>query len=296
MPNDQARCLVQIAIDPSNMPELMASADLAISSAGSTCWEMCLLGLPAIVIDVTENQQPIAQELNTRGISIRIPLADATPEQIAVNLDALLKSEGRRAEMSSRGRVLIDGCGAERVAAAMRVHDFTLRHARSEDSRLLWQWANDPIVRQASFSPDTIPWPEHECWFAQKISDPYCLLLIFEDARVPVAAVRTQTNGRADAEISITMAPAYRGHGLASGLLDRALETIFETTSAERVHSFIKPTNLSSSRSFANAGFVLLGNSRVRDCDALHYLRERQYKSSSVSVQHREHAGEVVPC
>jgi RimJ/RimL family protein N-acetyltransferase len=257
---------------------------------------MCLLGLPAIVIDVAENQQPIAQELNNRGISIRIPLAEATPENIAAKLETILISTERRQMMSSGGKELIDGRGTERVVAAMRVRAFTLRHAVSGDSRLLWQWANDLLVRQASFGPDTIPWHEHEGWFAQKISDPSCLLLIFEDANVPVATVRTQAGSRADTEISITVAPAYRGHGLASALLDRSLETIFEATSAERVHAFIKPANLSSSRSFENAGFILRGSSRVKDCDALHYVRERPQNSGSDSVKHFEPTREVVPC
>jgi UDP-2,4-diacetamido-2,4,6-trideoxy-beta-L-altropyranose hydrolase len=284
---------VRMAIDPSNMPELMASADVAISSAGSTCWEMCMMGLPAIIIDVAENQRPIAQELSGLGISIHVPFVEVTPEQIAINLNALLKSGDRRAEMSSRGTERIDGHGAERVVAAMRVQEFTLRHASSGDSRLLWRWANDPLVRQASFCPDTIPWHEHEGWFAQKISDPSCLLLIFEDANVPVATVKTQAGSRADTEISITVGPAYRGGCLASPLLERSLETIFETTPAERVHAFIRPENTASSRSFENAGFMLLGNSRVKDCDALHYVRERQQKSNS---DVRENAREVVPC
>jgi len=288
-----ARHRIQIETDPLNMAELMAWADVAISSAGSTCWEMCMMGLPAIIIEVAENQRPIAQELNARGICLRIPLAEANSGNIAAKLEPLLSSMERRKQMSSGGQKLIDGHGAERLIAAMQIEEFTLRRASFGDSRLLWQWANDPLVRQASFSPGPISWHEHEEWFAQKISDPSCLLLIFEDATGPVAVVRTDANGRADAEISITIAPGYRGHGLASALLDRSLETIFNTTSAERVHAFIKPTNLPSSRSFANAGFILLGSSRVRGCDALHYLRERQQKSGS---EYREHAREVVPC
>src|ERR1700722_2547794 len=35
-----------------NMPELMAWADLAIAGAGTTCWEMCLLGLPMVLVDL----------------------------------------------------------------------------------------------------------------------------------------------------------------------------------------------------------------------------------------------------
>jgi UDP-2,4-diacetamido-2,4,6-trideoxy-beta-L-altropyranose hydrolase len=292
---EKAQCRVRMAIDPSNMPELMASADVAISSAGSTCWEMCMMGLPAIIVDVAENQRPIAQELNARGISLRISLPQANPGNIASNLDSLLVSLKRRQQMSSEGREIIDGRGAERAIAAMLVREFTLRHANSGDLRLLWDWANDPSVRQASFSPNTIPWHDHEDWFAKKISDPSCFLMMFEDTNVPVATVRTQAGSRHDTEISITIAPAYRGHGLASALLERSLETIFKSSPAERVHAFIKPENNASSKSFENAGFVFLGNSRVKDCDALHYVCERQLQSSSEGRE-RARSREVVPC
>ena len=63
---------IRLLKNVSDMPELMADADVAISGAGSTCWEMCFLGLPAIVIDVAENQRPIAQELDRRGIAIHL--------------------------------------------------------------------------------------------------------------------------------------------------------------------------------------------------------------------------------
>lgn len=39
-----------------NMAEMMNQADLAIGAGGTTTWERCFLGLPAIVIAVAENQ------------------------------------------------------------------------------------------------------------------------------------------------------------------------------------------------------------------------------------------------
>jgi UDP-2,4-diacetamido-2,4,6-trideoxy-beta-L-altropyranose hydrolase len=60
----KAICLIR---DARNIPELMAWADLAISAAGSTCWEMCLLGLPSILVDLAENQRPVAQERHYSG-------------------------------------------------------------------------------------------------------------------------------------------------------------------------------------------------------------------------------------
>lgn len=43
----------------SNMAELMQRADLALGAGGTTTWERCYLGLPAIVIGIADNQNNI---------------------------------------------------------------------------------------------------------------------------------------------------------------------------------------------------------------------------------------------
>ena len=104
-----------------NMPELMAWADVAISAAGATCWEMCLLGLPAILIDLAPNQVPIAEELHRRGIALHAGSAkDLSLTALAEELNLLLQSYEGRSKMSARGRELVDGAGASRVTAILR--------------------------------------------------------------------------------------------------------------------------------------------------------------------------------
>lgn len=46
----------------SNMAELMAHADLCLGAGGTTTWERCFLGLPAIVTAVAENQIQICED------------------------------------------------------------------------------------------------------------------------------------------------------------------------------------------------------------------------------------------
>ena len=94
------------------MPQLMADADVAISAAGITTWEMCFLGLPAVLIDVAENQTPGADELDRQGVAIHAGSSQQiTQESIAARLKPLLASPERRAAMAERGRKLVDGSG-----------------------------------------------------------------------------------------------------------------------------------------------------------------------------------------
>lgn len=99
-----------------NMPELMARADIAVSGAGSTCWEMCLLQLPMVLIGLADNQKPIARALEQLGAAIHLGASgDVSADEIAKRVVTLLASESERAALSRNCGKLVDGKGAERV-------------------------------------------------------------------------------------------------------------------------------------------------------------------------------------
>ena len=100
----------------SNMPELMAWADLAIAAGGSTNWELAFMGLPSIVITIADNQKAIAAELDRQGVIVNLGWhQDVTIEQISFVLRELISDRPKRETMSQKGRELVDGNGAKRV-------------------------------------------------------------------------------------------------------------------------------------------------------------------------------------
>ena len=104
----------------SNMPELMAWADLAIAAGGSTNWELAFMGLPSIVITIADNQKAIVAELDRQGVIINLGWhQDVTIEQIGLVLRELIGDRHKREDMSQKGRKLVDGNGASRVASQM---------------------------------------------------------------------------------------------------------------------------------------------------------------------------------
>ena len=54
----------QLLTDVYDMAEAMLWAELAITAAGSTCWELACLGVPAVTIVTAENQRRIAASLS----------------------------------------------------------------------------------------------------------------------------------------------------------------------------------------------------------------------------------------
>lgn len=118
--NTQSYLAISLQQNVNNMPELMAWADIAIAAGGSTNWELAFMGLPSIVITIADNQKAIAAELDRQGVIINLGWhQDVTIEQIVLVLRELIGDRHKREDMSQKGRKLVDGNGASRVASQM---------------------------------------------------------------------------------------------------------------------------------------------------------------------------------
>jgi UDP-2,4-diacetamido-2,4,6-trideoxy-beta-L-altropyranose hydrolase len=113
---------IQVIRDATDMPEQMSWAELAVAGAGSTCLEMCFMGLPALLIDLAENQTPIANEFARRGTAWHLGSSKTvTPGMVEAETRRVLSSVAERSAMSQRGRELVDGAGAERVVRELLI-------------------------------------------------------------------------------------------------------------------------------------------------------------------------------
>jgi UDP-2,4-diacetamido-2,4,6-trideoxy-beta-L-altropyranose hydrolase len=111
---------VEVLVDVRDMAGRLGGADLAVAAAGVTALELARVGTPHLAIVLADNQLPGAEALARDGIVVNLGWqADVTAESIGAAVAALADDAERRAEMSRRGRELVDGRGAERVLAAM---------------------------------------------------------------------------------------------------------------------------------------------------------------------------------
>jgi len=268
--------------DVTDMAELMAWADVAVASAGTTCWELCLLGLPSLLVDVAENQTEIARGLDRRGCAIHVGDRTISAETIADQLKRLMESQAVRQSLARRARELVDGRGALRVISAVRGRPgISLRRARPEDRRLLFEWANDPIVRAASFSTELIPWDTHVEWFEKKIGRRDSLLFIAEDeSGTALGQIRFDLKD-SEAELNLSLAKEKRGLGLAVPFIEAGVRELVASIQCEKVHAFVKPQNAASGKAFEKAGFVRTGVEQVRGNAAVHFIWERVWERTS---------------
>jgi UDP-2,4-diacetamido-2,4,6-trideoxy-beta-L-altropyranose hydrolase len=274
---------IKIIRDVSNLAALMAESDVAISAAGSTCWELCQLGLPSILIDVAKNQTAVAREMHARGCAIHAGSGDISTRQIAEQLERLLSSLDLRESLSRGSRELVDGKGAGRVASVLlgsecfRAESLRLRRVKSDDSCLLWKWANDPDVRAASFVCDPIPWQTHASWFDNKVAKEECVIFIAEDQEAnPCGQIRFESRPDGGWEIDVSLAKNKRGCGLAAGLIESGVRTMRrERNGNARFHAFVRLENQASLRAFQKAGFEQIGQEKVAGNSAIHFLYQK---------------------
>ncbi len=105
--------LIRKALD---MAELMAFADMAVSAGGSTCWELAFMGLPTLIIILTDNQRMVAEGLEEAGTAANLGWYKyISQSDIRKALEKLAAGAKERAEMARCGRELVDGKGTKRL-------------------------------------------------------------------------------------------------------------------------------------------------------------------------------------
>jgi len=273
---ERSSASIRLQSNVGNMPELMAWADVAVTGGGSTNWELAFMGLPSLIVVLADNQQSVARRLADAGAAIDLGWHESLDAgKLVEQLRDVIHMPARRREMSDRGRDVVDGEGAGRVLLRLSGNRARIRKARQDDCELLWTWANEPGVRAMSFSTEPIPWNEHVAWFTSRLGEPACLIYLgLDENDVPIGQVRFDVEQN-EAKISVSIAREHRGQGYGSLLIDLGAAEVFRRTDCLKIHAFIKPNNDGSITAFERSGFRSTATARVRDCEALHYVRDR---------------------
>lgn len=101
------------------MSELMLACDAAISAGGSTLYELCACGTPTVCFAWADNQLEAIQAFEAQGIMLNagdIRRQNGFFEGVIHHLDSLADC-GIRQGLSNKMRSIVDGRGAERLAA-----------------------------------------------------------------------------------------------------------------------------------------------------------------------------------
>jgi UDP-2,4-diacetamido-2,4,6-trideoxy-beta-L-altropyranose hydrolase len=252
-------CNVHIHGALPSLAPLMAKSDIAIGAGGTTTWERLCLGLPALVVTVSDNQIPLTEELDRRGLVRWLGHEGSVCVESMASMLRELVEGGVNDAWRVRCAALVDGLGVERVCAGL-LGEIALpvaaRCVTLGDEELLLKWSNDPATRRSGFNPDPIPAEDHSLWLRRLLNAPErCRFCIVESADgVPLGQTRFEL-AQAGWEIHYSVAPAFRGHGLGFVVLDSALRWLRAKAGAGMAFGQVKSDNVPSRRVFEKLNF-----------------------------------------
>jgi UDP-2,4-diacetamido-2,4,6-trideoxy-beta-L-altropyranose hydrolase len=259
--------------DVEDMSELYFRADLAISSAGGTAWEIAAAGLPAVLISVTDNQKPGADFLARVGAAIRLDEpSEIYSKSFASQFKNLLSDKQKRVAMSEVGRNLCDRKGSQRVVnildaldqKRLKHHLFRVRKAVSSDMDQIYRIATDPDVRANSFSPTPIIFDNHAHWYTARLESLNTAMFVLELEGIVVAVVRYDRIEKC-ADIDLAVHSAFRGNGLGSYILKETVSDALYYLDVSILRAIVLEHNLASRHCFIKAGFTDNGYENIKN-------------------------------
>ncbi len=132
-----------------------------------------------------------------------------------------------------------------------------IRDPTPEDSDFLHELRNAKDVRQFSLNNGQISHTEHEIWLNQRLlkchSDPFWIIYFGNKS---VGYVRFDQKDSRDFEISIAIAPAFRGFGLGGESLALSLSKFRTIYPSVRIIATVHEENNKSLNFFLRAGFL----------------------------------------
>jgi UDP-2,4-diacetamido-2,4,6-trideoxy-beta-L-altropyranose hydrolase len=100
--------------------ELLTWSDVVISAAGSTAWELALLGIPMALVTAADNQIPIARALEKHGAAVNLgDIRTFSRQTVEAKLRHLFNDQPERLTLHRNCLNLFDCEGPSRVVNAL---------------------------------------------------------------------------------------------------------------------------------------------------------------------------------
>ena len=258
-------CPLDILKHSKDMPGLFLSMDFVITAGGSTCWELCYLGVPFAVVSIAENQKHVAQYLIENNIACEIGA-----------LGGLFSGDAQSAleRYSLAGKALVDGKGAQRIINKLFEQTFYLRAAELSDSQFLLDTVNHDEIRKFGASLIKVQADEHARWFAEQLAsdDSYIYIVVKSGSQEAIGYIRFKVQQGA-ATLSVALLPGDQGHGLGVQVIKQGCYLLAKEAAVKSIHAYVRADNPRALHSFEKAGFMqskkAFGNA---DCPLVEFL------------------------
>lgn len=108
-----------VRVDIEDMAQVMADSDLAIGAAGTTSWERCCLGLPALLVVLADNQKEAASHMIKEGVAQAFRVDATLANTLGQYLREYLTHPDLLISVSKKASSVTEGDGCRQVVRVM---------------------------------------------------------------------------------------------------------------------------------------------------------------------------------
>ncbi len=100
---------------------LLERADIVVSATGTTAWDLCTVGIPAVFVAIVDNQTSGLRAIVDAGLALGVDASEdlGAVDAVGDHVLRLIVDEALRENCTTRCRELFDGRGVERVVDAL---------------------------------------------------------------------------------------------------------------------------------------------------------------------------------
>jgi UDP-2,4-diacetamido-2,4,6-trideoxy-beta-L-altropyranose hydrolase len=240
---------------------LMKNSHVGICSASTVSYEYCSVGGLLFIVKTASNQEKLYNFLIKEELALDFKNFKNAHKNQA---ESFIKNQKRYFNGRSIRNI-------QKIFKSLAIEDkLIIRKALAQDSKIYFDWANDPTTRKNSINKQSIKWEDHERWFSQKLLDKNTHLFLF--------SIRDNLFGQIRFDkiqdywlISFSVDKNYRGEGLAEIMVHKGIAEFRKTLNGRFIlKAQVWDQNVASSRIFKNLNFKMVSSQIINDekfCD-----------------------------
>ena len=167
-----------------------------------------------------------------------------------------LEKSGYSKEAVLKNHVFIEGKYVDVIIHSKFISRPYTKEVLNSDCELLFNWANNPLVRKYSKNTNPILWENHVSWLDSKLSSQDCIYLLLIDEGIAVGSIRFDKSSDNSLLISYLIEPRLHGRGYGTKILDLGITAATKRFGASVVlHAWVSNENMASIKIFEKFEF-----------------------------------------
>lgn len=250
---------------------VMKQCNFAIVPSSTILYEICCVKMPVLSGYFVNNQKNIYSAFKEEALIY--PAEDFSKystEDFKNKIEFVLNKTNYNDLIINQSKLFDDKIKQRFLNLLLKVK---FRKATLEDSRLIFDWSNDDLVRQNSFNSAKLIFENHNQWFSNKLKDKEQIFLIALVDNIEAGLVRFTIETEYTI-VGISISKPYRGKQLAVKFLIASAQEYFKTNTLP-ILAYIKKDNIASVKSFENAGYLFLKETKVNEHSSVIYQLEK---------------------